>query len=476
MNDADHSLHPILSWLVAAVVALCGLTVAAPATGEPTPGASGIGDPYYPLDGNGGYDAEHYDIQTRYSLRSGVLSGTTTITAVATQDLSAFNLDFLLRTLTVTVDGQAAQFSKPDPHELTVVPVQPILTGTRFKVTVTYQGRPAMHSYLGSYSWLQNGYEVAAVGEPHIAPWWFPSNDHPRDKATFTQHITTARVAIANGVSKPSTAAGAGLVTYHFDSSEPMATYLAFFVIGQFRFDSEVVDGVRYRYAVSTLYRPEYRTLRMRQLRRTRPVIRWLSAKLGPYPFTTAGGVASSVFTIGAMETQSRPVYGSVPPTLGVVVHENAHQWFGDSVSPARWRDVWLNEGFAEFMQWWYAEEHGGRTTTAELRRVYKAASPIERFWRVTVANPLPKNLFSAPVYFRGAMALAALRNRIGDAAFTTLLRRWTSERRGGTGTTEQFRQLAQDVSGQDLGAFFHVWVGSTGRPRATVANGFAAR
>jgi len=477
MTDADRDLHPLLRWIVAALIGLIGLIAVAPASGVPTPGASGIGDPYFPLDGNGGYDVEHYDIQTRFSLRTGVLSGTTTITAVAIQDLSAFNLDFLLRTVTVRVNGQDAQFTKPHPHELTVVPAQPILSGTRFTVIVTYRDRPALRSYLNEHNWLQNGFEVAAVGEPHIAPWWFPSNDHPRDKATFTQHITTSWPVLANGaVSKPPTAAGGGLTTYHFESPEPMATYLAFFVIGRFRFDSEVVNGVRFSYAVSSLYRPNYRSLRMRQLRQTKPVIRWLATKLGPYPFSTAGGIASSVFTIGALETQTRPVYGSVPPTLAVVVHENAHQWFGDSVSPARWKDVWLNEGFAQFMQWWYAEEHGGVTTTAQLRYVYKAAAPYRRFWRITVANPLPKNLFALPVYVRGAMTLAALRNRIGDAAFTTLLRRWTSERRWGTGTTEQFRQLAQDVSGQDLTAFFHVWVGSTGRPVATAANGFVPR
>ena len=165
----------------------------ATAWAAPTPGASGIGDPYYPEYGNGGYDVGHYDIAVQYDRATDTLSGTTTLTATATQDLSTFDLDFVLTASSVAVNGTAAQWSSAG-HELVVTPQSWVQAGDPLTVTVAYSGHPSrivIPAY-GYSPWIQHSDGVAAVGEPEIAAWWYPANDHPRDKATYDIRVTAA--------------------------------------------------------------------------------------------------------------------------------------------------------------------------------------------------------------------------------------------------------------------------------------------
>ena len=155
-------------------------------------------------------------------------------------------------------------------------------------------------------------------------------------------------------------------------------------------------------------------------------------------------------------------------------MHEQAHQWFGNDVGIRRWRDIWLNEGFATYAEWWYAEEHGGRTVAAQLARTYDAYPAGTGFWDVQVSDPGPDRMWSGAVYSRGAMTLAALRSRIGDAEMETLLRTWASRHRDGHGTGTAFRALAEEVSGEELDRFFEHWLDETAKPAATAENGLA--
>jgi aminopeptidase N len=154
------------------------------------------------------------------------------------------------------------------------------------------------------------------------------------------------------------------------------------------------------------------------------------------------------------------------------MVHELAHQWFGDSVSVHHWADVWLNEGSATFMEQQWNEDHGGSSTSAWLHQTYGSVPGASSFWDLPVADPGPAELFDWPVYDRGGMTLAALRNRIGNDDFAHLLKAWTSRHRHGHGTTAQFEALASSISGQDLTSFFDAWLVQTVKPAATVANG----
>jgi aminopeptidase N len=190
--------------------------------------------------------------------------------------------------------------------------------------------------------------------------------------------------------------------------------------------------------------------------------------RFGRYPFSSTGAIVDDVPHLGfSLETATRPLYGFVPDQV-TLSHELAHEWFGDSVSVATWRDIWLNEGFATFASWlWLEHRSSGPTTLQTARTVYRKAPASDPFWRQSIADPRHDTMFSPAVYYRGAMTLAALRARIGSPDFFRLLRTWVTRHRYGNVTTAQFEALAQRVSGQQLDGFFRVWLWDQRKPPA---------
>jgi aminopeptidase N len=440
------------------------------------PGAAGIGDPYFPLDGNGGIDVLRYRIRDAYRFGDRHLRGETRIRLRATQDLASFNLDFLLPVKRVTVDGRNAVYDRASRHhELVISPKTPLKAGETAHVVVQYAGRPERFDYSGESNWLASDHEVVAMNQPHMAPWWFPSNDHPLDKARVDITITVPRgkQVIANGrlvsrLDRPHT------TTYRWVADEPMVPYLAFFAAGRFEVSQGTEDGLPWLVAVSRQLAPSVRRDSMELMEKTPGVVSWLETRLGDYPFAQTGGLTTSLQPGFALENQTRPTY----PVLGngglsTVVHELAHQWFGDSVAVHGWRDIWLNEGFASFMEAAYAEEHGGQDARTWLQSTWEAFGQGDAFWVLPIADPGPNNIFGWPVYTRGAMTLQALRQRVGESAFWTTLRTWAADHAAGNGTTEEFQALAEQVSGEDLDGFFQAWLVTGERPDHTPDNGF---
>jgi aminopeptidase N len=150
---------------------------------------------------------------------------------------------------------------------------------------------------------------------------------------------------------------------------------------------------------------------------------------------------------------------------VSVVVHENAHQWFGDSVSVASWRDIWLNEGFATYAQWLWSEAHGEGTAQELFDYTYALRPADDPFWQVKPGDPGAKDPFNRAVYDRGAMTLHQLRLTVADDAFFRILRDWASTRQYGNATIEEFEALAERTSGKDLHALFTSWLFTSGRP-----------
>jgi len=443
-------------------------TAAAPTVVDST---SGIGDPYFPEDGNGGYDVRAYDIHDRY-LFTGRLSGWTRLTLRTTERLNRFDLDFLLPVTSVRLSTGPAGFSRPSHHELRIRPHRPIASGTTVRVTVRYAGHPSRYSYAGESNWVASGEEAEAVNEPHMAPWWFPSNDHPLDKARMDVHVTVPRdrQVVSNGRLIGVRRSGHH-ATYHWGGGGPMATYLAFFVAGSFEVRTGTSHHLPYYLAVSRHLPPGDRRAAMRGLLQTPRIVAWLQRQLGPYAFARTGGVVTALDPGFSLENQTRPVYPRQVSQL-LMVHELAHQWFGDSVSVHHWSDVWLNEGFATYMEHRWSETHRGQSVSRWLRQAYADNVDGSSFWDLVVADPGADHIFDWPVYQRGAMTLAALRNRIGTHALGHLLRSWATRHRHGHGTTDAFEALAEQQSGKDLTAFFDAWVREPGRPAETAANG----
>ncbi len=445
--------------------------------GAATPGADGIGDRYWPLDGNGGIDVLHYDIDDTYDFETARLSGTTSLSIRATQDLSRFNLDFLLPVTSVTVDGAPASVSRPQRHELEITPAVPLADGARFTVEVAYAGAPTKIAYAGERNWAASDDEVVTMNEPHMAPWWFPANDHPTDKATFDITVTgpATHQAVANGLLVDRSVDG-DLATTHWRSTDPMAPYLAFFALGRYDVSESTRAGLPSYVAVSQQLPSSLRRSSTRALKQTPAITAWLDERLGAYPFESTGGLATTLDVGFALENQTRPTYSFYSlysaDRLSTVVHELAHQWFGDSVSVRRWSDIWLNEGFASFMEQAYAEKHGGVPAQRWLRSAYDARRLDRDFWALDLADPGRNRIFATPVYERGAMALQALRHRIGDRDFWATLRTWVRSRRHGNGSVAQFERLAEQTSDQQLDRFFRVWLRAPRPPAPTRANG----
>ena len=450
-----------------AVAVVAALAVAAPADAGhgSTVGSPGLGDPYFPLAGNGGYDVRHYALDLDYVRAGNHLDATAVITARATRVLTRFDLD--LRGFTIgslRVDGAPARFTR-DGQELIVTPRRPLRAGHTFTVRIDYSGEPTevVDPDGSSEGWVTTGDGAFVVNEPQGAPGWFPANDNPRDKATFDFAITVPKgiTAIANGrlVSRRDHKGG---TTWKWREDSPMAPYLATATNGVFELRVSRVGRIPLYHAVDPVEVPSGA---FDVLATEAEVITFFSDLYGPYPFTSGGGVVDHAPEVGyALESQTRSQYDSTPGA-STVVHELSHQWFGDSVSLTVWPDIWLNEGFAVWSEWIYDERHGGLTAQESFDAAY-ARPATSTFWQRPPADVGgPAFLFSSPVYDRGAMTLQALRAKIGDRAFFRLLREWYAKNRNGNVTTADFVHLAEKRGGRDLDAFFDTWLYQPTKP-----------
>jgi hypothetical protein len=228
---------------------------------EFTPGAPGAGDPYFPLDGNGGYDVHRYLLDVRYEPSTDFLAGVATIRARATQNLSSFNLDLVgLTVRSITVDGRPAAWSR-DEGELTVTPRRGIRDHTRFVAVIRYDGVPETLEDFGGSGFIHTDDGALVVGEPHVAATWFPVNDHPIDTAAYSFKITVPNglEAVANGILEGRRTRGEW-TTWRWRAKEPMASYLAGMGIGQFDLRSYRHDRISFWDAIDpVLFEPPAR-------------------------------------------------------------------------------------------------------------------------------------------------------------------------------------------------------------------------
>ncbi|WP_249044441.1 M1 family metallopeptidase [Crossiella equi] len=435
-------------------------------------GAPGAGDGYYPNDGNGGYDVSHYDIRLKYQPATDTLGGTTTLVATPTQDLTKFNLDFALPVKAVRVNGAKAAFTQTADAEVVVTPSRVAAKGSLLTVSVEYEGIPSQVKVNGETSWRRTSDGANAINEPHIARWWYPSSDHPTDKATFdiSVAVPTGTEVLSNGVLKSQSAQPGGWMRWNWRSTKPMATYLAFLAIGQYQISQSTGHNGQPFLSAYAEGMGEFEGAAKASIERTPEVIEFLETVFGPWPFEAQGGVVPKEGLGFALENQTRPTYSTAffrnGDNLNVVVHELAHQWFGDSVSVASWRNIWLNEGFATYAPWLWSEHKGEGTAQEWFDFTYNRYAENDPFWQVVIGEPGSGNEFHGAVYDRGALAVHAIRKAVGDQVFFQTLRTWQENKRYGNATIEQFKALAEVLSGKKLDEVFNTWVFSKGKPK----------
>jgi len=427
-------------------------------------GAPGLGDPFFPLAGNGGYDVGHYGLTLAYDPATRVLDGSAVIDATATQDLGRFDLD--LRGFDVSgvrVDGRPALVTR-DGQELQVTPVRPLRRRAGFTVSLSYRGVPEVVTDPdGSIEgWVPTADGAFVVGEPQGSPGWFPGNDNPRDKATYDITITvpSGLTAMSNGVLAATWSRG-GRTTWAWRESSPMATYLATATLGRFQLTRSRINGIPSYVAVD----PSQAAAAAPVLAQLPDIVSYLSSVFGRYPFDAVGAIVDDAPEVGyALESQTAPNFDRAPDDF-TLAHEIAHQWFGDSVSLTTWPDIWLNEGFATYAEWLWGEHTGQFTAQDQFDALY-AGDPSESYW-TPPPNALadPADLFTDSTYLRGAMTLHALRVKVGDPAFFRILRTWYANNRDGNVTTAGFIATAERVSGRRLDAFFATWLTQPGKP-----------
>ncbi|MCF3118619.1 M1 family metallopeptidase [Streptomyces arenae] len=452
-----------LAALTLAAASFC-LIGAAPA---PTPGSDGVGDPYFPQLGNGGFDVRHYALDLAYDPDTDRLDGRATVTARATQDLSSFDLDLQKLTVTrVEVNGRRAAFTR-EGDELRITPRHALGRNKTFEVSVDYGGVPQPLGgpivFGSEYGWMKTEDGVFVACEPNAASTWFPASDHPSDKAAFDIRVKAPKglTSVSNGRLVGTYDKG-GQTVAHWRVSKPMATYLATATIGKFDVRTgKTPAGTPLYVAID----PKVPQGDVDVYDVTAEVTDHWSKVFGPYPFEETGAIVDDFPQAGySLETQTKPIYSAVR-SENTIVHELAHQWFGDSVTVDDWSDIWLNEGFATYAPWLWNEQKGRASAHDSFLAAYQARPADSPFWQIVVGDPQRDTMFSSAVYQRGAMTLQVLRERIGDKDFFTLLRAWVKQNRYGNVSTADFVRLAEKVSGERLDALFDTWLFTKGKP-----------
>jgi aminopeptidase N len=429
---------------------------------SPTAGAAGIGDPYYPDFGNGGYRVDQYTLDLDLDVDGGSINtATAVLDAVATQDLSSFHLDYRGPAIDQVLVGGAEVDYTRDGGELIIEPSALIEAGMPFSVTVTYHGTPDGGNDMFTRGWWTTDNSIFVVGEPAGSEVWFPVNGHPLDKAAYTIRITVPKpyAAVANGTLTDVTSTET-TTSYTWTAPDEMASYLVTFHAGPLVVERQTgPDGL----PIVNSYPPNVTPLERAQFARLPEMIEYFETIFGPYPFESFGNTVVDEDFPAALETQTMVLYGRPAVVESTVAHELAHQWFGNNVSLERWQDIWLNEGFATYAQaLWDEHLEGAEILEPIAGQVCSFLESVESGGRsglLQIGDPGPDQLLDGAVYGRGALTLHALRLQVGDDAFFDLLREWNDRYYHGHATTDDFIALAEEVSGAELDQFFDVWL-----------------
>lgn len=426
-------------------------------------------DPYLPGNGNFGYRVSRYELDLEYKVASNRLTGTATITAVTLASLQTFTLDLAepMSVTKVAVNGSRPTNFATSAGKLRIRLGAALPAGSAMTIVVRYGGTPRpIRTLWGEVGFeeLSNGALVA--GQPNGSPTWFPCDDHPSAKASYRIQISTDSpyYALAPG-ELVSRRVRAGHTVWTYEQPEPTSTYLATVQIGMYELRRITKAPVPMQAVAPAHLRARFD----HDFGRQQAMMKLFIKLFGPYPFAAGYTVVVTDDPLEIpLEAQGISVFGSnhcdgVRGSERLIAHELAHQWFGNSVTARRWRDIWLHEGFACYAEWLWSEHSGGRTAADLARQHYQRLQVASQ--NLLLSDPGPWEMFDDRVYKRGALTLHALRGTLGDENFFALLRDWTTRHRHGTVVTDDFTGLAANYTDISLRPLWQAWLYSTAVP-----------
>jgi aminopeptidase N len=439
--------------------------------GASAPDEANAPDPYFPEHGDLRYRVLRYELELDYRPAGNRLSGAAHLVAVAAEDggpLGEFALDFsTFRIQGVLVNGAPARYTHR-AGKLRVRATVPPLPGFRFTVDVRYAGSPRpVGSKWGALGWEELTDGALVASQPIGAPSWYPCNDRPADKASYRIAVTSPSdyTVVANGALR-ARAVKASTTRWVYEQPAPTASYLVTVQIGRYTQVSLAHDPVPQSAAVPPRLRARFTADFARQPR----MMSLFEELFGPYPFAEYTVVLANEALDVPVEAQGLSIFGAnhIDGARGgerLVAHELAHQWFGNSLTVADWRHIWLNEGFAKYAEWLWSERNGdGAASAADLAaesHAHLSALPQT----LSLADPGMRRMFDDRLYRRGGLVLHALRCALGDPAFFAMLRDWTTRHRHGVVTTRQFVEHASRHAARPLDALFEAWLYNTALP-----------
>ena len=481
------------------------LALCSTADAQFSPGARSLGDRLLPLIGNGGYDVQHYDLTIDYDVTANTMVSSTDITIRATQGLSEFSLDLHrnLNVTGVTIDGVAATVSRPENTDKVVVtPAAGIANNRVFHAIVAYSGTPVevIDPDGSAEGWspistasVRTGAFV--VNQPMGAMGWFPSNNHPSDKATYDFHLTVpdTHTALGNGELVSKVDNDGPKSTWNWRLSVPMTTYLSTSTVGLFDYRNWTAPAtpgavnrngqpLQFYDAIESDLGTTQKANALTIADRQDDVIKWIADQIGrPYPFDSHGVVLHRNSLGYALEVQTKSHFSGSSIGTSTFAHEIAHQWFGDHVTISTWSDLWFNEGWATWWATYWSNKQNGNALTVEqyFTNNYNSSSQPTR-WNTPPGNlPDATVLFSTfPTYTRPAMMLEAYRQIVGESSFFAFQRALLDEHGGGDINAAEFialaKRIAQERSGftgsnlTKLDTFFGQWIYLAGKPTMT--------
>lgn len=417
-------------------------------------------DPYVPGHGDAAYDVDHYDLDLLYRPSSNRLDGEVTLHCRAVAPIIALDIDLHHLKVAKLSGSNLARWAQRG-SSVKVTLKTPAKIGDEFTITIKYSGNPGTiaSAELGDAGWeeLADGAIVAA--QPHGAPAWFPCNDRPDTKGTYTFSVTApSEYYVAASGSLESSVRSGSTTTWDYQQRAPMASYLAAIQIGRY-VAKELTGPTPLRVvAPSDLSGPGYDASFGKQP----DMMAFFSESFGPYPFEGYTSVITDDDLEIPLESQSLSTFGRNFASadwdcVRLVAHELAHQWFGNAVTLKYWRDIWLHEGFACYAEWLWSEAAGSHSAQDWAEHFWKQLRDLEQ--DILLADPTPALMFDDRVYKRGALTLHSLRRTVGDEAFFAILRSWVAENMGGTVTTADFVAHCQRSTGRDLAGLFEDWL-----------------